>query len=514
MKQKSLLKTMLLLFALIAGSSSVWAEDETATLAGASMLDGTAAATSYANHFIGVTDDKGNAYTGNWCAQKSGSTYLQMIQLKKVASTNSSYIKLPKFASNIKSITISATNASSEAGGDGAKTALYIIKGTNYNSTEAGTAANQLFVVGNSSTATQTYTFDFTTKDKLYDGEGLYICSKDNSIRIWSIVVVTDGTKNPSAPSPVVESFEITATINSDGTCTCTPSSTAITTSGSVTSSASDLLDGYSYGLKLESKSGAITIDLPDGAINAKITLISKVADYVKVDGVANSVQWSALTSGYSGILGITGDCAIAKGGNDPKIQRITLTYDIPSTTQVAVTTSANMDGWRAFYDASQAYTVDANTTIYTIPSTSGSSVTMNAEAGNVIPAGSPVILKTTAADHKMILTKTTDPATLGSNILAVTNGSSNVDGYRLGYKADPGVAFFKYTTTTAPAAGIVYIPAASMSPVLTFDFGGTTAIKNVSAEKTTAPRKVMKDGRIVIETAEGLFSVSGARVK
>ena len=82
-------------------------------------------------------------------------------------------------------------------------------------------------------------------------------------------------------------------------------------------------------------------------------------------------------------------------------------------------------------------------------------------------------------------------------------------------------MGFYKFTTTTAPAAGIVYLDPEYMNlsagaPALNLVIAGgnTTAIKNVSAEKTTAPRKVMKDGRIVIETAEGLFSVSGARVK
>lgn len=324
-----------------------------------------------------------------------------------------------------------------------------------------------------------------------------------------------------SEPNTATNYEKVTETVTIKSNGTQESDGSCVVTSGNVNSTAKF---GYSYGLKLESSSGVITITTPSGSKNAKVEfLFSSQIGNLKLDGSATNTQIFSsgnADDGYIATLNIPDSKAgealtIQKGSGSPIIYRIVLTYEVESATNVFLTTSDNMNGWRSFYDATQAYTVDANTTIYTIPSTSGSSVTMNAEAGNVIPSGTPVILKTTAGDHKMVLTKTDGTATLGSNILAVTDGSSNVDGYRLGYKADPGIAFYKYTTTTAPAAGIVYIPAGSMSaPSLTFSFGETTAIQSVNAEKTTAPRKVMKDGRIVIETAEGLFSVSGARVK
>ena len=186
------------------------------------------------------------------------------------------------------------------------------------------------------------------------------------------------------------------------------------------------------------------------------------------------------------------------------------------------LSTTDNMDGWRAFYDATQDYTLDANTKAYVVRAKSGTEDVVELTKLDVtaIPQGAPVILKTSAADHKMVLTKTTGVASLGTNLLDVTDGTHNYDCYRLGY-GSIGVGFYKFTTTKAPAAGIVYLDPEYMNlsagaPALSFVIadGNTTAIKNVSAEKLTAPRKVMKDGRIVIETAEGMFSVSGARVK
>lgn len=192
----------------------------------------------------------------------------------------------------------------------------------------------------------------------------------------------------------------------------------------------------------------------------------------------------------------------------------------------IEITTSDNMDGWRAFYDDSQDYTLDASTKAYVVraKSENAGEVVLTKLDVTAIPQGEPVILKTSAANHKMVLTKTTGVASLGANKLAVTTGSDDVDCYRMGYGKIGGsdaVGFFKYVATT-PAAGIVYIDkeyvntgAGAHGLEITFADDETTAIKTVNAEKQlTAPRKVMKDGRIVVETNEGMFSLTGARVK
>ena len=191
----------------------------------------------------------------------------------------------------------------------------------------------------------------------------------------------------------------------------------------------------------------------------------------------------------------------------------------------LTLTTTANMDGWRAFYNASQDYSVDANTKIYVAKAKSATEdvVELTAVVATKIPKGEAVVLKTTDAGHSMTLTETTGAATLGANVLAVTDGTNNVDGYRMGYGkigASDAVGFFKYTTTTAPAAGIVYIDKSNVNVSagahgLAIDFGETTAIKTVNAEQlNVAPRKMMKDGRIVIKSAKGTFTLSGARMK
>ena len=147
--------------------------------------------TSYAEYTSAdnIVDDEGNKYVGRWTYQKYNNNYLQMVQLKKAESSNSSRILLPKFDGNIKSVTITATNASANtSSGTGAKTTLNLVKGTTYTATFAKTAANIVATDGSSSSEKKQYVFDLSKKTET--GDGLYICSIDAAIRIWSIVVV------------------------------------------------------------------------------------------------------------------------------------------------------------------------------------------------------------------------------------------------------------------------------------------------------------------------------------
>ena len=232
MKQKLLQKTLLLLFALIAGSTSVWAADVTTTLTGSSIVKSGTPGTSYADYdaSANIKDDHNYVYTGRWCYQKVGTTYLNMVQIKKTESSNSSRIVLPQFGGDIKSITITATNTSATSSdGTGATTRLKVISGTTYTTTYANASANIVATAGSSSAATKTYEFDFTGLANKYDGKDLYICSADAGIRIWSIVVVYEEKTassvaftetTPSIGYPATNSYTQAATVAAgyDGT--------------------------------------------------------------------------------------------------------------------------------------------------------------------------------------------------------------------------------------------------------------------------------------------------------
>lgn len=343
-------------------------------------------------------------------------------------------------------------------------------------------------------------------------------------------VVYGEERKGPAEPTSGVTVTEV-ATIKSDGKAetTVTPStySSVITTSGS---KSDNPLTGYSYGLKLESSSGKITIKLPSEATNATLVLLDKagVTNIKFTEGETTTTmsnEWKEATVGKEATFDVSAYAGktleITKGNGSPVICKITLTYSVGSANDIYLTTTANMAGWRSFYDADQAYTVDENTTVYAVTEVEGTAITLTDFEGG-IPAGTPVVLKTDAeaetdGTFKMTLTKAesvtaTVPA---GNMLQASSAAQALSGvYRLGF-GDTGVGFYAYSTSSA-AAGIVYLETESGAPMLSLGFGdeGTTGIDVINANVKVAPRKVLKDGRIVIETSEGTFLMNGARVK
>ena len=197
---------------------TVFADNIKATLTGTNMVVSGVSTTSYSDYLTtGLTDDKGNVYYGRWCHQKSGSNYMNMLQIKKTESNTATRINLPKYPGNLKKITLTVTNASSTSttDGTGAKTRLAIINSTTYNTATATNTDNQVLVAGSSSDENTSYVFDFTTLEESYDGEGLYLCSLDGAARIWSLEAeyATAATPDPTpAPAPYAVDFNTAIT--------------------------------------------------------------------------------------------------------------------------------------------------------------------------------------------------------------------------------------------------------------------------------------------------------------
>lgn len=134
---------------------------------------------------------------------------------------------------------------------------------------------------------------------------------------------------------------------------------------------------------------------------------------------------------------------------------------------KVSLTTTDNMQGWRAFYDAVNSYTADLDTKVYIVEQSEADGKVMFVNrTGQTIPAGCPVVLHTeykndgsyTISLEKVSLTDGYTEA-VGGNLLSVSEAGVSVNAYRLGYKAgeDFGVAFYKWSSDN-PNAGIVYL--------------------------------------------------------
>ena len=120
----------------------------------------------------------------------------------------------------------------------------------------------------------------------------------------------------------------------------------------------------------------------------------------------------------------------------------------------LTLTTSANMAGWRAFYNASQTYTADAKTSVFIADKAPEDSKITLKNYGKVIPAGVPVILKTSDENRTIVLTEGGSASEPADNKLIWTT-SVVTDKYRLGFGAS-GVGFYPYSGT--PASGAVIL--------------------------------------------------------
>ena len=150
-----------------------------------------------------------------------------------------------------------------------------------------------------------------------------------------------------------------------------------------------------------------------------------------------------------------------------PKMQYVaSASSAVVSGDNVSLTTTANMQGWRAFYDKDYSYTVDANTKVYMVVNSEvNGEVKFSNRTGNKVPKDCAVVLHTDAlqADGTYLITMTKDATPYvyegSDNLLRHSIEGEAVDAYRLGYHSGEGngVAFYPWSTTNS-SEGIVYL--------------------------------------------------------
>lgn len=191
----------------------------------------------------------------------------------------------------------------------------------------------------------------------------------------------------------------------------------------------------------------------------------------------------------------------------------------------LTLTTTASMQGWRAFYDASSDYTLDANTKAYVatkVEAQGESDVVVLDELGDAVPAGMAVLLKTTNqvttstdGHYSMTLTKASNvPMPDIINQLKRAGDAINNQVYRLGSK-DGEVGFFAYTKGDDDVVVLDIDSSSAGARGLTIAFADdeTTGISNVNDSVNL--NKVVFDlqGRRVLQPGKGLYIVNGKKV-
>ena len=177
------------------------------------------------------------------------------------------------------------------------------------------------------------------------------------------------------------------------------------------------------------------------------------------------------------------------------------VTYAAP----LILTTSQNMAGYRTFYDAENSYVADENTIVYVAQLKRETEVVLSRLTDNVVPANTPVILKTTGlkdngtaeAYYQITLTPNDETYYLGVNLLAVTTEGQDLSAgaYRLGWDAEDGVAFRLWNPSSA-SAGIVYLNVpSSLGAKFSIIFDEEEEVDPTAVNAVTEAGETMADG-------------------
>ena len=167
---------------------------------------------------------------------------------------------------------------------------------------------------------------------------------------------------------------------------------------------------------------------------------------------------------------------------------------------------------------------VPANTTAYTVETTSGTDVTSVAlqEAvteGNAIPANQGVILIGTTTGNVTMLPRTTETITeIASNGLSHSAGAAvavnDGNSYVLANKTS-GWAFYKVSTSATSQLPMnkAYLQLTAASETIRFDFGNATGIDAIGTDNKAESKIYDLSGRAVKTMGKGLYIVDGKKV-
>ena len=231
----------------------------------------------------------------------------------------------------------------------------------------------------------------------------------------------------------------------------------------------------------------------------------------------ANSVANNILTYQYTG-NGTTLYIVDLVGGKYPS--GITVTY--PGSGEELISTLSGRN--YASYVTSQKldFASAEGITAYIATGYNAGKTAIVLSSVDVVPAGTPIIVKTETKGATVNVPLTdSDASSVEGNALVAGDGTTawdGTDGYTYYYLASD---LFHQATSGTLQSGKAYlkvltseVPAAARSFSFVFD-DEATAIQGVeTVTGKTAPRKVVKNGRVVIETSEGTFTLSGARVQ
>ena len=564
MKQKSLLKTMLLLFALIAGSSSVWAASAKVTF-DFSSNDAWDFPTSTS------TTDASYSDGTNSIAIHAADGYYWTSSVFLLIGKSGSTITLPTFSFNVSKIAVTFSGSTSEkvtvnffVGDDAVSTQVkatkgttadfeiaaakqaagnvYVLKVTNANNVqikkievyEAADIAAPTITPNGSDDISATHSCEVTLAcdgvDAIYyttDGSDpktsatKTIYSAPFTVSGFKTVVKAVAKKGEDFSAvttatfkdPTIQPLNFTLELNnaffgtsytgSNAKGTGPHSNTAYGVTVTFTSGGSTK-DFYISDSEIRAYSGnTLKLDAPDGYAFTQMTFASAWNSSTTIEGGGSLNSGRTVWSNPRGSSSVT----FAPGGKTTVttiacVLTETIPVTIASSGYSTLATSCGLDFANATPAGLEAYVASAIT---------ASGVTLSSITA--APKNTGVILKGEAGTEYTIPVKTDAAAIAGTNYLKAAVAAYNCAANEV-YILKGG-KFCKVTAASTVPAGKAYLLAEDVpvaAPELEFNFGGTTAIDAIQ-KQTKNGEFYNLAGLRVANPSKGLYIVNGKKV-
>ena len=292
-----------------------------------------------------------------------------------------------------------------------------------------------------------------------------------------------------------------------------------------------DFLDGEAYnntikGITVTSSGGGgagdgwerTDINLYGGSTT--ITFTSSVGKIKSIAITAEDIEMSSIPSGWttdysklswSGSASSTVSLPLSGWTEIDNISEIVFTIESP--VNVTANEGATGEYWATYYNATQGFTADENTTVFQA-ALSGNQLTMTEVANREIPAGKAVILKSTSSS--ITLTPATTTATLeGNQLVGTATAITNPGNAYVLSKGAKGVGFYKLTSGGTIGANKAYLTYSAGAREF-FLFDETTGIISVNGSGLMVNGSdgcYDLQGRRVQNPVKGLYIVNGKKV-
>ena len=561
MKKRFLLKTMLLLCALVAGSSSVWASPVTITWA-ISGVETSSTKDEPCNTELTTSSITGGS--GTWTASTEGNCYSATDngtahfgsgKTKFNGTITLSSSSIPSDAT-ITSITLNGTTngtyaVSAKVGATSFGTSTTFVNGCSFSGTVVGNAIVLTFsTTANSNVCISEITVTYSTETISVTGVSLPSTAKafiGKTITLTPTITPSDATnKNVTWESKntdiatVSDAGEVTGvaegdaiievkTVDGNHTATCTvtvePYHVDLTSPVAITS-----WNSLSYGDETEYEVGGITFTTTQCMKNNGFQF--KANQGILASPLINTTKGYTVivTTNSSGTGTLTlqigsESVSIPSGKSSSYFATTTSTstsFSLTNSTNKAcniatltiIPNSAEVQsyGW-ATYITPAAIQFAANTAYVVTEASVSEGLAL--EAVTKVPAGTPVLLKGAGTKDITVISSADAPAT---NLLSVSDGTALASGYYpyVLAKDGEGACFKQWTGAMTTLNGRVVLildeAVATASPMFSLDGEGTTGISSI--ENTTIDNVYYDlSGRRVANPTKGVYIVNGKKV-